>query len=450
MLFRVLSILLFAGFSYSAELATFSVDVTPPVGHQLFTGGGKESIAVNDPLFAKGFVISGAQLDQPVVFVSVDWSEIRNDAFDRWRDALADAVGTERARVFVSAIHQHDTPLADLTAQRILEEAGADTQLIDLKFHEETVKKVAAAAKEAWKNPRTISHFGIGKAEAEELASNRRFVNSEGEVSYGRGSSGNLPGRIAPVGTIDPRVKTLSFWEGEEAVCALSIYATHPMSYYRTQRISADFPGMARAARQEKTPETLQIYASGASGNVTVGKFNNGQKEMRAVFADRLEKAMAKAWENTTRHPLSQMTFRSEPLILAPQTEGLFAEENLRSVLLDESKDRMTRGKAALGLSWQKRCASGQPIDVPLLELEAGKVQLLLLPAEIYVEYQIAAQEMGKDSFVLTAGYGESGPGYIPTKKAESEGDSNIKGWSWIAPGQEDRVLAVLEKLLRD
>ncbi|MDF1859617.1 MAG: hypothetical protein P1U87_05345 [Verrucomicrobiales bacterium] len=442
--------LLSAGSIYAAELATFSVDVTPPVGHQLFTGGGKESVAVNDPLFAKGFVLSGAKLGKPVVFVSVDWSEIRNDAFDHWRDALADAVDTDRARVFVSAIHQHDTPLADLTAQRILEEAGAETQLIDLKFHEETLKKVAAAAKEAWKNPQTISHFGTGKAKAEELASNRRFVNSEGEVSYGRGSSGNLPGRIAPVGTIDPWVKTLSFWDGEDAVCALSIYATHPMSYYRTQRISADFPGMARAARQEKTPETLQIYASGASGNVTVGKFNNGQKEMRALFADRLEEAMTKAWENTTKHKLTEMSFRSESLTLAPQSDGPFTEESLRSILHDESKDRMTRGKAALGLSWQKRCASGQPIDVPLLELEGGKAQLLLLPAEIYVEYQLAAEEMGRDSFVLTAGYGESGPGYIPTEKAESEGDSNIRGWSWIAPGQEGKVLAVLEKLLRN
>ena len=190
--------------------------------------------------------------------------------------------------MLVSAIHQHDTPLPDLTAQKILEEAVADTQLIDPEFHEKTVKKVAAAIREAMKVSRKVSHFGIGKAK--ELASNRRFVTSEGGISYARGSGGqNLAGRIAPVGTIDPWVKTLSLWDGDEAVCVLSIYATHPMSVYRTARISADFPGIARAARQQKTPDALQIYASGASGNVTVGKFNNNKMETRAVFAKRLE-----------------------------------------------------------------------------------------------------------------------------------------------------------------
>ena len=68
---------------FSAEISTFSVDITPPVGHQLFTGGGVDSVAVNDPLFAKGFVISRDAVEKPVIFVSVDWAEIRNDAFDR-------------------------------------------------------------------------------------------------------------------------------------------------------------------------------------------------------------------------------------------------------------------------------------------------------------------------------------------------------------------------------
>ena len=442
------ALLSLASFGFSAEVATFSVDVTPPIGHQLFTGGGVDSVAVNDSLFAKGFVISGGGLEKPAVFVSVDWAEIRNDAFDRWREVLAEAAGTDRVRVLVSAIHQHDTPLPDLAAQKILNEAGADTQLIDPDFHEKTVQKVAAAIREAMKNSRTISHFGIGKAEAEGLASNRRFVNSEGEISYGRGSGGqNLAGRIAPVGTIDPWVKTLSFWDGDEAVCALSIYATHPMSVYRTARISADFPGIARAARQKKTPSALQIYASGASGNITVGKFNDHKMETRIVFAERLETAMTAAWDATKKHPVSKIEFKSEELMLDPRVDGDFTKEKLNEQLNDTSQNRMKRGMAALGLSWQKRCEAGQPIDVPMLDF-GGKAQLILLPGEIYVEYQIAVQELRPDSFVMTAGYGECGPGYIPTKRAWEENDSNLSDWCWVAPGQEEKIRAVLKRLL--
>ena len=100
------------------SIATFTADVTVPIGHGMM-GGLWKSKTVADPLFAKGIVLIGGE--KPVVFVSVDWCEIRNEAFDRWRDALAEAVGTTRERVLVSTIHQHEAPVADLEAQRILE-----------------------------------------------------------------------------------------------------------------------------------------------------------------------------------------------------------------------------------------------------------------------------------------------------------------------------------------
>ncbi|MDC0292087.1 hypothetical protein OAK81_02210, partial [Verrucomicrobiales bacterium] len=86
-------------------------------------------------------------------------------------------------------------------------------------------------------------------------------------------------------------------------------------------------------------------------------------------------------------------------------------------------------------------------IDVPMLDF-GGKAQLILLPGEIYVEYQIAVQELRPDSFVMTAGYGECGPGYIPTKRAWEENDSNLSDWCWVAPGQEEKIRAVLKRLL--
>ena len=99
-------------------VAPFFADVTVPIGHGMM-GGYWKAKSVVDPLYAKGVVLSGG--DKPVVFVSVDWCEIRNASFDRWREALARAAGTTRERVLVSAIHQHEAPVTDLEAQRILE-----------------------------------------------------------------------------------------------------------------------------------------------------------------------------------------------------------------------------------------------------------------------------------------------------------------------------------------
>src|SRR6185437_15992889 len=111
------------------RLATFTADVTPPLGHPLMGGGIAPARDVIDPLYARGFVLSGA--GKPIVLAAIDWCEIRNDAFDRWREALAEAAGTEPRRVMVSSLHQHDAPIADLAAQRLLDEHHAAGKICD-------------------------------------------------------------------------------------------------------------------------------------------------------------------------------------------------------------------------------------------------------------------------------------------------------------------------------
>jgi hypothetical protein len=64
------------------RLAVFAADVTPPIGHGMM-GGGWLAKSVSDPLEAHGFVLLGNE--PPVVFVSVDWCEIRSDAYFRWQ-----------------------------------------------------------------------------------------------------------------------------------------------------------------------------------------------------------------------------------------------------------------------------------------------------------------------------------------------------------------------------
>src|SRR4029079_3728949 len=97
------------------RLSTFTTEVTIPLGHPCMGGGIAAAKEVLDPLFAHGFVLRGA--GKPVAFVAVDWCEIRNEAYEAWRKGVADAVGTEPARVMVCSLHQHDAPVADLEAE---------------------------------------------------------------------------------------------------------------------------------------------------------------------------------------------------------------------------------------------------------------------------------------------------------------------------------------------
>lgn len=427
------------------QLSAFSADVTPPLGHPLLAGLAPPVASIDDPLFAKGLVLSGG--DRPFVLVSVDWLEIRNDAFDRWRVVLAEAAGTTPERVMVTSIHQHDAPLADLDAQRILEERNLPVAIIDLDFHEQAVQDVASALRAGLAKARPVSHIGMGKAEAQELASNRRYLGADGKPRFDRGSAtSDQYAKDQPEETIDPWLRTLSFWDGDQPLAAISAYATHPQSYYRTGRVSADFPGLARRRRQADDPSVHQIYVSGASGNVTVGKYNDGNPLNRPLLADRLYQAMRSAWDATERTPLVQVNFRSSPLCLEPRESPGFALADLESRLAPEA-DAKAQCLAAMGLSWRRRADAGCALDIPLIDF--GPAQLLLLPAESYVEFQLLAQRQRPDSFVMVAGYGECAPGYFPIERAWQEADANLNDWCWIAPGAEAAMTEAIRSVLK-
>jgi len=97
-------------------------------------GGAWRATRIADPLEAHGLVLLGGE--RPVVFVAVDWYEIRNDALARWQRVLAAAANTNPERVMVAAVHQHDAPVADLEAERILRARHLAGTVCDLEFHE--------------------------------------------------------------------------------------------------------------------------------------------------------------------------------------------------------------------------------------------------------------------------------------------------------------------------
>jgi hypothetical protein len=439
-----------AGLTFGADadgfrLATFVAEVTPPLKHPLMAGGIAPAAKVEDPLFAHGLVLLGA--GKPLVLVAVDWCEIRNDAYDRWRRAVADALQTDPQRVLVSCLHQHDAPVADLEAERLLREHKAAGSICEPEFHEQTVQRVARAAAACLAKARRITHLGTGQAKVSQVASNRRYLDPNGRPRFDRTSATRDPKiREQPEGTIDPWLKTLTFWDSDKPIAALSCYATHPMSYYGKGGVSADFVGLARKRRQADDPAVFQVYASGCSGNVTAGKYNDGSPANRPVLAERLYQEMAAAWRATERQPLQRITFRNVPLRLEPRGGEDFTTRGLAKRLTTDPRP-FGQCLAALGLSWRKRADAGHVIDVPVIDF--GAAQLLLLPGESYVEFQLLAQKLRPDSFVMTLGYGECAPGYVPTDRAFEENDTNLRDWCWVAPGVEQSMTKALGAALK-
>jgi hypothetical protein len=423
----------------SLHLATFSADVTPPAGHPLCGGWIEPVRAVDDPLRALGVVLLGPSA--PVVLCAVDWCGIRNDAHLAWRQALARAAHTTADRVAVHCVHPHNAPFADTQAEKLLAATpGAPTSL-DLKFFARALDRVAAAVKASLARTTPITHIGIGQAKVEQVASNRRIVK-DGKVQFVRYSATrDAKVRDEPEGLVDPWLKTLSFWNDNKPLAALHYYATHPMSYYGDGRVTSDFCGLARDQRAREDGKVFQVYFTGCAGNVTAGKYNDGSKANRAVLRDRILTALRAAWKASERHPVAGWQWRITPLKLQPRREKTFGAAQSQKVLVDEKAAKARRGNAAFQLAWLKRIE--QPIDLTCLDL--GKAVVLHLPGEPFVEYQLAAQKMRRD-FVCVAGYGDGGPGYIPTDRAFLEG--GYEPTVALAAPCEKPLLAALAKVL--
>lgn len=426
--------------SSSLRIATFDVDATPPIG----------SMMAYDPvtnhwelgLRARGIVLLGA--GEPIVLCAVDWIGFANGGHDAFREALAQAAGTTPKRVAAHALHQHDAPDCDFSAEQILKEAGMDPRQFDSGFQRQLLARLSGALREALPQAQPVSHLGLGAAPVEKVASNRRILGPDGKVRETRWTATTDPKvRAEPEGVIDPMVSLVSFWNGDQPVAVLSYYATHPQSYYRTGIPNPDFPGIARFFRQLAVPSALHVHFDGAGGNIGAGKYNDGSPTNRLVLAERLADGMRRAWEDTKRQPITSKDVRwsVEPVALPPAKH--LSVEKLEAQLAAGDKEFN-----ASRLAWARRCRDGHKIEVSCLSL--GTARILHLPGELFVEYQLAAKAVRPDLFVAMAAYGDYAPWYIGTTVAyEQGGYETSPSASNVAPEVENVLMAAIRKLLQ-
>ncbi len=428
------------------RIATFQADVTPPIGAVLCHGNVQPATEIVDPLTARGVVLWAA--DGPIVLCAVDWVGIGNEAHDAWRDALAKAAGTVRERVAVHVVHQHDTPGVDYTSERFLADNGISGAMFTVEAAVHALKGVVNAVSAAVRNPRRVTHVGLGKGRVEQVASNRRIIGPDGVCGPMRGSScRNEELRNAPEGVIDPVVRMISFWDADEPVACLSYYATHPQSYYGNGGVSWDFVGMARAAREAAVTGALHVHFNGAGGDVAAGKYNDGSPENRPVLAGRLAEGMKRAWEATEKTSVtaSDIRWRVHPVSL-PVLENLDAVA-ASETLADENAEVKARVRAARALAFMTRMRSGHQIDLAALDI--GPATVLHMPGELCIGYQLAAQTMRPSRFVCLAAYGDYGPGYICMREAYAQGGYEPSA-SRVSPDVEDVLMDGMRALVQE
>lgn len=404
------------------KIATFRFDVTPPIGHPLCGGWITPVKSVSDNLEAIGYVILG--LDKPMVICAVDWTGILNSAHVAWRTALAQAAGTTPDRVAVQCVHQHDAPFVCIDAEKLVSKQNDALIIVQMDFFNACLNKATQAIKEALPKARPLTHIAQGESKVEKVASNRRVaIGPNGKITKMRGSACKDPELIAlPEGLIDPMLKTVAFYDGEKKVLACHYYATHPMSHYGQGKVSSDFVGLARKQRQKEEPDCTHIYFTGAAGNISAGKYNNGSPKARGELTQRIYEGIITSEKDLKPEPITGISWKTHELLAS--VNPLFTKESETTLLENKKNQPANRIRPAMRLAWIDRVQAKIPIILSALHI--NKTSLIHLPAESFLEYQLRAQKLQPRRFVATAAYGDGGPWYIPVKEAYPQGGYEV------------------------
>ncbi|MCS7045960.1 MAG: hypothetical protein NZO58_06360, partial [Gemmataceae bacterium] len=191
----------------------------------------------------------------------------------------------------------------------------------------------------------------------------------------------------------------------------------------------------------------MHVHFNGAGGNVAAGKYNDGHPSNRPILAQRLAAGMKTAYDGVKRVAIASddLTWRVKPVALPLSPR--YKTSELKKVIADDSVKDLDRMRAARAFVWARRCESGETIDLTCLKL--GPVYVLHMPGELFVEYQVAAQQMRPEAPVMMAAYGDYGCGYIGTAIAYTQGGYETGPVSRVAPEVEGVLMAAMKDLLR-
>ena len=453
-IFRCLLLLLFTisdalAADLQLSLANFRVDVTPPVGNGPCVGCMPQVSSIEHPLEMRGVVLQSG--DETYVIASIDFCGICNTSDEVIRDAIAQAAGTTRTRVALQSLHQHSAPILDADAVRLLH--GEKSEQLDqhLKFTDDIASNAAKAIEESLAERKPVTRVVGSKALVEKVASNRRVPLPDGSIAVRASLTRELDIRDAPEGLIDPWLRSLTFFDGERKLVQFHYYATHPQTFYGDARISWDCVGMARE-RFEKETGVPQIYFTGCGGNVTVGKYNDGTRAAREQLAARLHDAMSRSSSATPETLVdvaslkpTDLVWDSAPIRFTVREDGTFNPDLLEHQLAPE-QPFTTRLTAAMFSGFGQRLRDGYISQATRLRI--GDIDILHLPGEPFVEFQLLAQQHAeKNPFVCVAGYGECGVWYYGPDHIFTDRGGYEQTWSLTGPCQ-NAVESALRQLL--
>ena len=410
-------------------VASGKVDITPEkpmpmAGYALRKGKSEGTL---DQLYARALYL---EEERPAVIISLDLVRVDNELYNEISKEVSRILGLPRKNVFVSATHTHSGPEVSTSFWNSVELDENEVKLVE-EYRAFLVEKIRALVEEL--QPKQGELYA-GSAEVRGVSSNR--VSEEGPLDrecvflFSRGKaialnfachptvlpaenkkfSGDLAGAIARL--FESKFRIAMFLNG-----AAGNVSTR---FTRKAQTPDEVTRLARLFYEQVAPSLEGAHLVSGAINVEWRNLKLKLREFPPIETiEKLEEEAFKQWKNSLNAPLPVRRIY---------------ESNYLGVKILKRRLSLLEGIGS--------------IDFRIAKMSIGRdIVALFVPAELFVEYQIAVKRASAYRYTMLVGYSNGYWGYVPYGKT---GDSTYEmAVSLVHPDEYDRILEALVELGR-
>jgi neutral ceramidase len=400
------------------------VEITPP---------GLDPATIRDPLYVRAVVIDDGVTR--AALISADQAGSEEALWSTASREIAAEIGVPVENVLISVTHTHS--------------AGGPTSFMRSPALPGALIEVVRQARSRMRP--AVMGFGKGSAY---LNVNRDAIHPTTRRWY---QGPNLEG------VSDKTVSVISFWTPDGApIAAYYSYAMHPVNFYQSGYISADFPGeAARLVEQVLGNDVVTLFVQGPSGDQNPLYTRISSPVPAATQVVRLSRpagapnaaagpGAAPAGPDSLRVAVGvNETVRAAGVILGQEVLRVMYTTTARSgdarirgaqkMVTCPGRTRLDTGREGMVGEF----ADGPDVNIRVGMLRIGSVALATVNAEVYTEIGLRLKRESPlaNLMPITLTNGSAGSGYIPNDASFSHNTFQVLG-SRLKPGCAEGAIA--------
>jgi hypothetical protein len=442
--------------SEALKMGFSTIEITPPKGWRM-SGYFYERFSTNthDELQAKAMVLQRG--DEKAALVVCDLIGISRSLSAQVREAASRKTKIPAANIIIAATHTHTGPLymgglREFFHQRAEAKFGRDPAE-RLDYLSILAERLTAVIVEAQRGLQPV-YLEVGSTTVTNLSFNRRYLLNNGTVMTNPGkTNANV---LGPAGPIDPQfgfVVAMNL-KKDQVLGTFSSFAMHPDTIGGME-YSADYPFyLEQSIRKLLGEDLVSIFGNGTCGNINHVNVFDPRPQKGQAEAERIGKALGQAVSDV----LPKLKAVRSPTLRAGRETVVVPLQQFSPEQMAEARAKMQKigtkempfleqVDTARIYDLQVRGASSLPLEVQAICLGADTA-IVGLPGEIFSELGLAIKKASpfKNTFVVELC--NDSIGYVPTRKAYTEGGYEPTN-SRLKPGGGEMLVDAAIRLLK-